>query len=642
MELYDAPPGYSDPDVPEGYSDPAKPEKKGLAKLWEYAKKKDAEMRSRPMKDRLISAIGNTTVGGIPDLKQVIDAIPEDWSTTKSVLSAVNSVLPSQSVAGIAKGASDLALGPAQLAAHAAGIGKGRVDSAVNATSDYYKRNFNKSTSGEVAGQALASLLPGSSASKLVTIAKSAAAPVVFTPETNLKDDPEYWSRKGTEAGVGAAVGAAIPLVGSAVRPVAKGINKLKDRLANAGSVAEVQGELTSKFGGLTPGQYLKAKATEIYEEPLARHDELMDKLMPLAGDRKTNYENTLMTIDRILGEHNNNVSQMQPEQASQLAALRDRIFQSIQKTSASTKSNGVGMYLNNELPTVAKTVGGSDISNDLGGLIQAYQDLGKPLGNNINKHGSRLSRGVLQDVRAAMLEDMHNESSHLGGIWDDARAIFRDEVVPLFDKKHGGNLLTTIRDAWDPDDQLQKILQGGLRDAKVNKIQKIASGSASDPLIWQAIENATQGAHGRPGAFASSLEKALPALEAISTPEQAKQLRELIFQAKAGKVLGIAGEGMVTPAMAGVGAAAGSLVGAPGWGAGVGASVGGHIAGASHFSPALSGQGMAWRKLQDPGFREKLAKLWNLPVGSPELDSKFAQFLAQQSGRSQQPSLVE
>lgn len=590
--------------------------KSGLAKLWDKAKEYTEKNRPKTLKEALLKGIGNAGVG-----------------------------VPMQSVAGIAKGASDVALGPAQLAAHATGVGTSAVDSAVNATSDFYTKNFDRSIPGEVAGQALTTLIPGGPVAgklgKLLTIAKSAAAPVAFTPETNLKDGGDYWDRKGTEAMVGGAVGAAIPLVGAAVRPVAKGINKLKDRLANAGSVAETQGNLSQNFGGKSAGKYLQDKAIEVYEAPLAKHDALMAQVGADAPNVTTGYKNTLAALDKIINDYNNNVSKMRPEQIQQIQELRDNISKAVQPQTTSTSVNSVNAYLNNAPAIVTETTNPT-ISNDLAGLIRAYQDFGKPLGKNIAGHGDRLSRGTLQDIRYAMLQDAHEAAQDLAGNWGQARDVFKNEVVPLFDKKQGGGILTQIRDAWDPDDQLQKLLQGGLRDAKVNKVQKVASGAASDPLIWQAIENATQGAHGRPGAFASSLEKALPALEAISTPAQAKQLRELIFQAKAGKVLGIAGEGMVTPAMAGVGAAAGSLVGAPGWGAGVGASVGGHIAGASHFSPALSGQGMAWRKLQDPAFRETLAKLWNLPVGSPELDSKFAQFLAQQSGRSQQPSLVE
>jgi len=623
MELYDAPPGYSDPDVPEGYSDPSK-QKSGLAKLWEHAKKKDAEIRSKPMKDRILSMIGNSTVGGVPDLKQLSDLLPEDWTTARGAIDTVNSVLPSQSVAGITKGASDLVLGPAQLASHATGIGKKSVDLAVNATSDYYKKNFNKSTSGEIAGQALTTLLPGSSASKLLTIAKSAAAPLAFTPETNLKDDSDYWSRKGTEALVGGALGAAIPLVGSAVRPVARGINNLKDRLASAGSVAETQGNLSQNFGGKSAGKYLQDKAIEVYEAPLAKHDALMAQVGADAPNATTGYKNTLAALDEIISDYNNNVSKMRPEQIQQIQELRDNISKAVQPQATSTSVNSVNAYLNNAPAIVTETTNPT-ISNDLAGLIRAYQDFGKPLGKNIAGHGDRLSRGTLQDIRYAMLQDAHEASPDLAGNWGQAREVFKNEVVPLFDKKQGGGILTQIRDAWDPDDQLQKLLQGGLRDAKVNKIGKVASGAASDPLIWQAIENATQGAHGRPGAFASSLEKALPSMEAISTPEQAKQIKDLIFQAKASQVLGI---GANATAMAAASAVPG-----------VGPAIAGGIGLGSHYAPALSGQGLTWKALQSPRVREMLSKAWNIPTGSPEFDAKLAQFIAQQTGRSQQPS---
>lgn len=626
-----------------------KPKKKGglLQTVYDFYDKKKAESEAEqklPLgeytKKRLgegLSDLGNIALPGVGTLGSAVSQIRKGFQGRDAKPWGVESVLPTPTLAGIAKGAVDAPLAVAQGAAHLTGVGQKTMDRAVDATQGFYDRNFDRSATGEAAGQ----MLVGAGAGKLLakapvdiaktlgmspkvkrfyevakTVGKNVSIPVLATPEANLKGEGDYSSRKSDEAQIGFALGVGIPAVGSLTRNIAKGANYVKNRLASAPSVAELQSEVGKDFNGMSPGQYLKEKALQIYEEPLARHDALMDKLMPLAEGRTTNYENTLNTLDRILGAHENNVSQLQPEHASTLYSMRDRIRASIQPSAASTASNGVGMYLNSELPTTAQTVGGSNISNSLTGLIQAYQDLGKPLGKNIAGHGNRLSRGVLQDVRAAMLEDMHNESSHLGGIWDDARGIFRDEVVPLFDKKQGGGILTKIRDAWNPDDVLAQFAQGNMRgDMKINQAQKVASGAAAEPLIWQALQNAQNQAQGKPGTYASSIGHAMPAIEEIADPAMVQKIKDSMFAANASQHLGHAADAGVVYGMHGL-----PLVGP------YAATAYGLTA---LKSPGLTGQGAAWKMVQNPAFRDRLSRMWNIPVNSPEFDTQLARFLS-------------
>lgn len=579
-------------------SGPAKTKSGWLMDKVNQAKAWAESRRPKTLKDALLKGIGNAGLGVPP-----VGDIP---------------FLPNQTVAGAAKGLSDLVLGPTQLASHITGVGTDSVDKAVNSVNDYYTGNFDKADAGVAAGKSLTSLLPGSGAA--MAFGKSVLDPILFTPEANLKPD-EYASRKKTEGVVGAAAGAAVPVAGAALR----GAKNLSGRIARTPAVQEFLDNLQAKFGIDTPGEYLKKKAISVYEKPLAKHDALMAEVGTEAPKGTTDYANTLKALNATIDDYNANPSQARPDQIEQLIALRDRIQKAVTPRTTATNVNP-DFYTNpGSAPTVTASDGGSEISNDLSGAIRAYQDLGSPLGALLGGHKNRLSRGVLQDVRAAILDDVYGASPELSGKWGEARDIFRNEVVPLFDKRQGGNLLTGIRDAWDPNDKLKSLLQGGLRDAKVDKITKVAEGAAAEPLQWQAVRNALDAANNRPGGFAVNLNKAMPALEGISSPDTMQQLKDMIFAARLSQVGGKMADVGVGTGLA----AAGKAVGMPELGAVAGVG----LTGASHFVPAFSGQGLTWNAVQNPKVRSMFSKIAGLPENSPEFDQKIAEWLATVSG---------
>lgn len=216
-----------------------------LETLWNKAKSYYSAKQAQAEADRqqilahpfksLMSAVGNTGLG-VP----AVGNIP---------------YLPNQTVAGAAKGISDLVLAPAQVAAHISGIGVPQTDNAVNATGNFFRNNFDKSTAGEVAGQSLATLVPVGGGA-LGRLAQYAALPVLTTPETNLNGD--FGTRKAIEAGSGVALGGASELA-SKLLTLAKPTLRT---VAKAERPEQIISDMRTNYEG-TPPQALRASTQE-------------------------------------------------------------------------------------------------------------------------------------------------------------------------------------------------------------------------------------------------------------------------------------------------------------------------------------------------------------------------------------------
>lgn len=278
-----APTGDGDPFADIGT---AKPKSK-LQGFLDKAKAEIEKRRPKTLKEALLKGIGNAGLG-VPSTGDI-------------------PFLPNQTVAGVAKGVVDPLLGATQLASHATGIGSGSVDSAINATNDFYRGNFDKSTAGELAGNMATMLIPGGPATglggKALTVAKSALLPAAMTPEESIKNEEDYWGRKKTEAGIGLATGVALPGALAAYRGGSKLVNKLKGKLANAPSVQEMQSELAGSFGGKSAGQALQDAAESEYQKAWTGFKEKIAPVDAVADSVKVKYENTIRALDERIAK---------------------------------------------------------------------------------------------------------------------------------------------------------------------------------------------------------------------------------------------------------------------------------------------------------------------------------------------------
>lgn len=196
---------------------------------------KQAKLQKQGLVQGALSAAGNTPVGMTPG---GIYRAATGAETSPSWL-------PDPTVASMVKGASDINVGGAQLAANVlnrllpgqttANL-KDKSNRAATDVEQYYRQNYNPSVVGELQGAAIPMILGGEATApakaQQVTgfirnavkygkgIPKAAvigAGSAMLTPETQVKDDAEYWSRKAVKATTGAELGA----LGAATLPLA-------------------------------------------------------------------------------------------------------------------------------------------------------------------------------------------------------------------------------------------------------------------------------------------------------------------------------------------------------------------------------------------------------------------------------------
>jgi len=491
--------------------------KSGLAKLWEHAKKKNAEIQSKPLKDRILSAIGNTAVGGIPDLKQAIDVIPEDWTTARSVLSVVNKVLPSQSVAGAVKGTLDIPLGVAQSGAHLFSGNTSGIDRAVQSVSDYFKNNFNESKSGELAAQAVPFALSGGLGSigeagaigsrlspkalRLLNFIKPVVEGAAITPaitaEADLKNPEEYAKRKKLEA----AIGGGLPLALQVVSPTLK-------KVSSTPSVQEAIEAFKARFGGgdtadafVSAGQRKLSSARATASKAYAP----VDRLAKTQNVAIPEYENALY------GTIANSDNALAPIPSGQYGMMKDLLNRATDPNIEKTFSKG----------------------------MEAVSQLGER---------ARISRaaGELQDAtryeaaREALLADLDRAGNNLSPDYANARATYFKEVVPLTDPAQGGDLLHQLRNPtgqMTPDKVLKKAISSSPDQAAI-----YGRGADSNPMLSGSLERAfavAEQAGNDPAVFVRELNKHMKVIEAVGSPEDVATIKNIMSVAQTSQNLG-------------------------------------------------------------------------------------------------------
>ena len=136
------------------------------------------------------------------------------------------------------------------------------------------------------------------------------------------------------------------------------------------------------------------------------------------------------------------------------------------------------------------------------------------------------------------------------------------------------------------------------------DKAAIIANGSSADPMLYSYLDAAIKQGAGKPGSFATSLEKAMPAVEQIADPKTLEAFRGVLNVAKTAKwggtLANLAAAGSVGHISPGTGAVGGIL---------------------AAFNPAMSGPGLLWKLMQTPATRNLLSLAGKLPAGSSELD---------------------
>ena len=499
-------------------------------------------------------------------------------------------------VAGMTKGFMDTAVAPLQLAAHLGGSSV--MDPVADAIQQNYEQNWQPSKGGEVLGQALpfVATMGGSAAvqaptqalttaqkvkAALATIAKAsgtgAVAAPAMTTETGVQGDADYWKRKQAEALTGAVFAGGLASVAPAVA-VARAAKGGIQSAGKAPAAGELLDELGARLGGKAPGEALQDAAHAKYN---AAWDEFKAAVAPVdaeAGKVAVDYGGPVEKLKQVLG-----VGQRRPP--TPLPKERQEVLEGLLKNlEEAGKSDGM-------------------VDNSFQGAIDTIKWLGSEQRRLAVKHGDTEARQMLGEVRDSILKAMEDSSPELSQKAQEARRVFATKVAPLFDKSEGGNFLTQIRDTPTPGDLLGSANQGALTRMKPDRAAIIAKGSSADPLLYSYLDAAIKQGDGKPGSFVNSLNKAMPAIEAIGDPKTVEAFKGVLNVAKTAKwggMLANIGLGAAVPGHSAMGATAGVV---------------------ASFNPAYSGPGLLWKLMQTPGTRKLLSFASKLPAGSPELE---------------------
>lgn len=432
----------------------------------------------------------------------------------------------------------------------------------------------------------------------------------------------DYITKKAKQTGLGAlAGGIATPIVGGLSEGASRLLDKAK-RLGNTPAVGEFLSNLQAKFGGKDPGVALQDAADNEWNQAWTKYKADIGPVDEQAGNLSIQFPTALKELNAVLNK--SRLTSRHPAEASYLGELRDSLAAISKPT---PKPPTTPEESANWLASIAEPKP-KPPSDKLDVAMEEVSNLGKMLGSLTKEHGSLIDRGAFQKVRSALLNDIESSIGDLGPQYAKARETFKNEIVPKFDPTQGGNWLTKIRDAWNPNDILQSLAQGGLRDMKVDRLKAISQGASADPLIYQAVKQAQMQANDKPAAFAASLTKALPGIRAIGSPETVSQIENMISAAKTGVVLGT-GANLGAASLA---HGAGAAVGAPG----VGNMAGGAILAAGHFNPALTGQGLTWQALQNPKVRAVLSKASGFQDGTPEFEAYVTRLISSKAAEYQ------
>jgi len=251
-----------------------------------------------------------------------------------------------------------------------------------------------------------------------------------------------------------------------------------------------------------------------------------------------------------------------------------------------------------------AKNAPAPKVSDSFSGAIDVVKRLGSEQRRLAAAHGDTEARSMLGEVRDAILESMTNSDPMLAAKAKEARTIFAKKVAPLFDKSEGGQFLTQIRDTPTPADLLASGNQGSLARMRPDKAGIIARGSSADPMLYSYLDAAInqaygKGTHGNPRAFATSLEKAMPAVEQIADPEMVEAFKGLTRVARTARFTGfLANMSLAAIPVAGPG-----------------------LAPLAALNPAFSGPGIIWKALQSPNGRKLLKAAGKMEPDSKSID---------------------
>ena len=426
-----------------------------------------------------------------------------------------------------------------------------------------------------------ASLAPVAGASFLARALPGAAT---FGTATGITTEGDLGDRaKAAGLGAGGAllgqgvIEKGVPLVGQGLGAITSRLRQL----GNTPAVQELLATLESKLAGKTPGVAIQDAANKVYDNAWQKFMRAITPVDEAATTAKIDYSPAVNKGKEILGIGVDREPGALTEEGERIIR---RFYDDIAKAGQD----------------------GSGVSNSFKGGMNLVKRLTAAERQLAQKHGDLEARDAISAMKEAVLDSMGQSNPNLTGEFKSARELFKREVAPLFDKSEGGDLLTRIRDTPRPNDVLAQFNQGSLARMQPDAIGIIAKGSSPDPILYSILNAAKEQAKGKPGSFATSIEKAMPAIQKMAedgsiAPEMLDAFKGLAKVANTARFAGFL-------ANLGGGFAVGGGLGA----------IGGA---AATISPKFTGPGLIWSAMQSPATRKLLSFAGKMPAGSPELE---------------------
>lgn len=578
---------------------------------------------AKPKEDSLLTKIGNIsplmtnplTAPGAYGLKKFTGADP--------------------SLAGIAHGLSKVVTGPLAFLGNIGEKLGGGDGSMVNGWQDklegFWKNNFREDKLGDAIGQALPLVLSGGTAAvtRLPTAGTRLLAALKGLPKataigaglgaTSVKEGVkpgEYFDRSWQDAKTGAKWSAGL---GIAAPLVSEGAGWVGGKL-EAPNIAEFMDKLTRGiFTGKNRGAFAQAEARRKYSASNALMDAIYKPHNENVSKVAANSDGVVSTLDSIIDAAANKFNVKHPETLPYIKSLRDKLvglssagkpppvaaglFSSPAEYEEFLKATGRAIP---KAPKAASILDLEELYREAGAARRALDANKKPM----------YDRNTLKEIQEAALAEIRRAGKAAGQpeLVDEflrLQARYQKEHSPHFAKE-----LVKLRDTDRPEDVFGQLSQSPLVRVKPDRAAVMAEYSSPEAMLHQYIETAVTQSHGKPGVLATSLERAKPAIEAVSKKmgvsgsEMIAATEGLIRVARTSKVLGFGANAVIEKA-----------------------TNGGVSQVTSALNPEWTGAGLSFKLLQSAPARNLLILASKLPQNGPAFADIVAKLKAMEAG---------
>lgn len=465
----------------------------------------------------------------------------------RAALPLLGQIVPGQ-ISGMAKGLVNNIVAPAQLAAHA--LGSSAVDPIAQGIEETYRKNWQQSPTGEMAGQALPFLMTGGGTgaaqtpgilSSLANVGKAGVTGAAFapalTPETNLQGSPDFWARKRQEALLGGVLGAAPAVageLGGAVlskfrRPLIPEAQAVQD-LGEQFGVRTLAPDLAANKPGLAktavlaesvPGSGMVAQRVAQQQEARAAADRLLAQ-HGIEGDIDTTIQQGLKDKFTQVGATKNALYQEVADAAGDRRLWLPKTYEALETATKDAQASGLPeSSVQNLVDTLkSRLYAGRDEAGRMmapaadttfTGMQKTRSDLGDEITKLYNSNDHKGAR-ILKNVRDALNQDMQEFATKSGDAsladkWQAADKFYKEKYAPLKD-----SVLKAARESNEGDQIYGKFIQAGKGDRAqnfYNALDEKGRAAVRARMLQDAMKKATeQEGVFSPAKFAQSLEK--------------------------------------------------------------------------------------------------------------------------------------